>query len=363
MTEVLFYQWLEFFHQSIPPARPALLIVDNHESRFSLRIIERCMEQQITLLLLPPNATHLMQVGDVAVHAPFKKAIRKQVGVFIHQHPRTSITKHHYAQIIAPAYTDAFSPTNVEAGYKATGIVPFNPDKTKRHLPSTSNPSSLPCFTPSSLLPLSSILTIPGSLASQPPAPSPTAKRAGIPATRILTSTQMKDYFQEQKKQEEQKENQKVEKKRVREEKKAAEAIAAADRPPKRTYRKPEQQAEEKQAEEEKQRQKEDQKRLRQEKKAAEAARPKRKYTRRQLPASASAAAAAEPEHDEADSDKENICPSDDSDEDMEDDEEEEDDEYRPPPAVVLSVPSSTRPSRGAAEMARAQIYAASLSS
>ncbi len=104
MNEHLFYQWLQFFTSAIPPTRPAMLIVDNHESRFSLRIIEYCREQQIIILLLPSNATHLMQVGDVTIHAPFKKQLREQTGIFLHEHPRTSITKYHYARIIASAY-------------------------------------------------------------------------------------------------------------------------------------------------------------------------------------------------------------------------------------------------------------------
>jgi len=125
---------LQFFADSIPPARHALLIVDNHESRFSLRIIERCMAQQITLLL-PPNATRLMQVGDVAAHSPFKRALRQQVGEFLHEHPRTTVSKYHCTQIIAPVYTLSFSAANIQAGYKATGIHPIDVSRVQRHLP------------------------------------------------------------------------------------------------------------------------------------------------------------------------------------------------------------------------------------
>jgi hypothetical protein len=347
MTEELFYQWLEFFSTSIPPARPALLIVDNHESRFSLRIIERCIEQQIILLLLPPNATHIMQVGDVAVHAPFKRAIRNQVGVFLHQHPRISISKYHYAQIIAPAYAAAFSPSNIQSGYAATGIYPFSPDKVKNHLPSSLSPSPS-----SSMMPLSEILSIPGQIQEKPS--TPRKKRAGMPATRILTSTQMQTFFQEQKQAEEEKETQKLEKKRVREEKKATEAASS-----KRQYIRKQGPLsdEQKQEEEEKQKQKAEQKRMREEKKAAEAARPKRKYVRKQKPA-----AAAEPVRAEQgeESGKENVPPQGESDEEM-NDAEEEDVSYYPPPSIPPSIPSSSRPSRDAAQLARAQICAAGL--
>jgi hypothetical protein len=214
MTEELFYQWLQFFADSIPPTRPALLIVDNHESRFSLRIIERCMEHRITLLLLPPNTTHLMQVGDVAVHAPFKKALKNQVGVFLHEHPRTTITKYYYTRIIAPAYSASFSPTNIQSGYAATGIHPFSPSKVQNHLPSAAPALSAP------ILPLTEILTLPGSIQEKPS--TPRKKRAGMPATRILTSTVMQEYFEDQQRTMEEKTQQKEEKKRKRTEKKEA---------------------------------------------------------------------------------------------------------------------------------------------
>jgi hypothetical protein len=224
MTEELFYQWLQFFADSIPPARPALLIVDNHESRFSLRIIERCVAQQITLLLLPPNATHLLQVGDVAVHAPFKKALRNQVGVFLHEHPRTTITKYHYTQIIAPAYTLSFSAANIQAGYKATGIYPFAPSKVQNRLPSFVPSTSTP------IIPLAEILSIPGQIQQKPS--TPRKKRAGMPATRILTSVVMQDYFEQQQRVEKEKMQQKEERKRKRASKKEEKAAQ-----PKRKYR------------------------------------------------------------------------------------------------------------------------------
>jgi hypothetical protein len=200
MTEELFYQWLIFFDRSVPPARPVLLILDNHASRFSVRIIEFTLEHQIVILLLPSNATHLMQVGDVAIHAPFKKELRKQAGEYTYQHPRTPITRYHYARIIKPAFIHAFTPANILAGYKATGIHPYLPSAVK--LPSSPPSSPLP----SALLPtipLSEVLPIPGQAHKQP---NTKRKRpSSLPFTHLLTSLEMKEHLtqreQEQKKQ------------------------------------------------------------------------------------------------------------------------------------------------------------------
>jgi hypothetical protein len=223
MNEDLFYKWLEFFTHSIPPSRPAVLIVDNHESRFSLRIIQYCIDNQITILLLPPNATHLMQVGDVSIHAPFKKELREQAGIFLHNHPRATISKYHYAQIIAPAYTKAFSPTNITSGYRATGILPYNPEQVKQHLTSTIPNQSLNLH--SSSIPLSDILVVPGAAATpRAPASTPRKRRPSMPFTRVLTSDEMKDYFSKQEEEEKKKEQEKLERKQAREEKKRKKA-------------------------------------------------------------------------------------------------------------------------------------------
>jgi hypothetical protein len=213
MTEELFYQWLHHYNASIPPARPVLLIIDNHVSRFSLRIIEYCREQQIHMLLLPPNATHIMQVGDVSIHAPFKQCLREQTGVFLHAHPRTQVTRYHYAQIIAPAYTAAFSPANILAGYKATGIHPYNPPIVTQQLraPAVSSTSTTPVIT------LSDILAIPGELDKKQ---ASAKKRATMPFTRILTADAMHKYFTEEQQKKEEATVQKEEKKRQRASKK-----------------------------------------------------------------------------------------------------------------------------------------------
>jgi hypothetical protein len=218
MNEDLFYQWLQFFASAIPSTRPAMLIVDNHESRFSLRIIEYCREQQIIILLLPPNATHLMQVGDVSIHAPFKKQLREQTGIFLHEHPRTSITKYHYARIIASAYIKSFTPSNIISGYEATGIHPYNPEKVKSHL--TKHQSSSTIDPSVERIPLSEILTIPGQLNTPPSSPMKKPRRPGMPFTRILTSDQMKTYFDNQAASEQIKQEEKQIKKRKQIEKK-----------------------------------------------------------------------------------------------------------------------------------------------
>jgi hypothetical protein len=181
MSEELFYCWIQFFARSIPPKRPAILIVDNHESRFSLRVIEFCIQDNIRLVLLPPNATHIMQVGDVAVHAPFKAAVRTESHHYICTTGSTDINKYSYCQIIGPAFVKAFSAANIIAGYSATGINPLNRSKVLINLQSVQEniAKKISIQSQSEL----------GEIIKK--------KRALMPCTSLLSHSEMKQYFKE----------------------------------------------------------------------------------------------------------------------------------------------------------------------
>lgn len=202
MSEELFYGWIQFFARSIPPKRPAILIVDNHESRFSLRIIEFCIQDNIRLVLLPPNATHIMQVGDVAVHAPFKSSVRSLSHRHICSTGSTDINKYSYCQIIGPAFINAFTPANIIAGYSATGINPLNRAKVLINLQSVQENIANKISIQSQLnFPeIKKILTTPTELRVRSQSELGEIvkkKRAMMPCTSLLSHSEMKQYFRE----------------------------------------------------------------------------------------------------------------------------------------------------------------------
>ena len=53
---------------------PVLLFLDGHHSHISLELIRTACSNNILLLCLPPNTTHLLQPLDVGVFAPMKSA-------------------------------------------------------------------------------------------------------------------------------------------------------------------------------------------------------------------------------------------------------------------------------------------------
>jgi hypothetical protein len=71
---------------------------------------------------------------DVAVFAPLKARYHEQVdrlergGVNI-------IDKEHFTSPYSPAKEKAFTPKNIKAGFVASGLFPFNPDRVLRDMP------------------------------------------------------------------------------------------------------------------------------------------------------------------------------------------------------------------------------------
>lgn len=71
MTTKIFSQWFDQFCVQVEE-RPLLLIYDGHLSHVSVALIEKAMEEDITLLKLPPHATDKLQPLDVCGFGPLK---------------------------------------------------------------------------------------------------------------------------------------------------------------------------------------------------------------------------------------------------------------------------------------------------
>ncbi|CAF4516894.1 unnamed protein product [Rotaria sp. Silwood2] len=74
MNQNLFYQWFKqvFVEQTKNTPRPLLLIVDGHGSHFSVDTLQLAIQNQIIIVCLPSNATHLLQPLDLVFFNPLK---------------------------------------------------------------------------------------------------------------------------------------------------------------------------------------------------------------------------------------------------------------------------------------------------
>ncbi|RPB16234.1 CENP-B protein, partial [Morchella conica CCBAS932] len=99
-----------------------LLIFDGFESHLQLEIIEFCLDNKIIPLCLPSHTSHVLQPLDVGVFSPLKKYYRQEISKL-----RSPITKNNFPNLLALARQKAFSVSNIQSGFRASGIYPYNP--------------------------------------------------------------------------------------------------------------------------------------------------------------------------------------------------------------------------------------------
>jgi hypothetical protein len=114
--------------------KPRVLICDGFGSHETLEILEFCLTNNIILCRLPSHTSHKLQPCDVGPFAPLKTAYRDQVerlnrgGVDV-------VGKQHFTYLYRPARERALTRRNIRAGWSATGLYPFNPNRVLKDIP------------------------------------------------------------------------------------------------------------------------------------------------------------------------------------------------------------------------------------
>jgi len=100
----------------------------------SLEILKLCFENNIILCLLPSHTSHKLQPYDTAVFAPLKAAYRDEVDR-LERGGVGTVGKQHFTYLYSPARKRALTEKNILAGWRASGLYPFNPDKVIEDIP------------------------------------------------------------------------------------------------------------------------------------------------------------------------------------------------------------------------------------
>lgn len=117
----------DVFLKHCGPERPQLLLLDGHGSHETLAIIERAMEESITLMVFPPHCTHFLQPLDRTVFGPLKSAYNDACSSYLTENPLNQVSKHTFSGLFTRAWDSAVTCSNIQAGFRACGIFPFNP--------------------------------------------------------------------------------------------------------------------------------------------------------------------------------------------------------------------------------------------
>ena len=117
---------------------PKVLLGDNLASHFSERSVEYAARSNIHFIMLPPNATHLMQPLDVAVFSSTKRSWREVLNVYKRETRLIGAFNKKYFPMLLTRLWNAQKDRvkqNLVAGFRATGLWPVD-----RRIPSSRLP-------------------------------------------------------------------------------------------------------------------------------------------------------------------------------------------------------------------------------
>lgn len=106
---------------------PVALFLDNHSSHLTDEVTAFCKQNEILLLPLLPNATHIMQPLDVAVFKPLKSLWYRRATSWRLNHGGRPMRKDEFIGLFQETFTE-FNPDWLIAGFRASGIHPWNPN-------------------------------------------------------------------------------------------------------------------------------------------------------------------------------------------------------------------------------------------
>ena len=133
MTTDIFAAWFESFSKQVK-GRPLLLILDGHLTHVSVKIIEKALKEDITILKFPPHVTDLLQPADVTCFGPLKRKWEKKLNEYVNVVGASKgISKATFVDLISSVWHEGLTPENVISGFRKTGIYPVDRTKFPQH--------------------------------------------------------------------------------------------------------------------------------------------------------------------------------------------------------------------------------------
>lgn len=129
MTTEVFKKWVLHFAKFKPQGK-VLLIFDGASSHLDAGIVDIADQHDIILFCLPSNTTHELQPMDKSVFGPFEAYWDSELIRYWSNKSSNlrTITKRDFGVIFSKVWPRAATIANVSAGFRGTGIYPFNPD-------------------------------------------------------------------------------------------------------------------------------------------------------------------------------------------------------------------------------------------
>jgi hypothetical protein len=123
-------EWLRSIF--IPETQPngnrwRILILDGHGSHVDIEFMLLCRQHRIWTLYLPPHASHVLQPLDLAPFSVLKSGYRAEIRALSALDDAAPVKKERFISSYYHAREIGLSERVIRAGWRATGICPYNP--------------------------------------------------------------------------------------------------------------------------------------------------------------------------------------------------------------------------------------------
>lgn len=112
-------------HVKCSPDDPVLLLLDNHKSHVSVECLDLAKKSGVIKLSFPPHCSHKLQPLDRSVYGPLKRNYNAACDDWVVSNPRP-MTIVDAMGVVNRAYAQAFTPSNITAGFAVAGTEPLN---------------------------------------------------------------------------------------------------------------------------------------------------------------------------------------------------------------------------------------------
>lgn len=142
-TDELGLEWVKHFNRHTKSCITGvyrLLILDGHSSHATPGFDQYCQDNRIITLCMPPHTSHLLQPLDVGCFAVLKAVYGLQVAELARQGV-FHIDKLDFLYIYTKIRPTVLSEQHIKAGFGATGLIPFCPERVISNLTVVRTPS------------------------------------------------------------------------------------------------------------------------------------------------------------------------------------------------------------------------------
>jgi len=117
-----------------------LLILNGHGSYAIPKFNQYCAENKIITLCMPTHTLHLLQPLDVGCFSSLKVAYGRKIGELARQ-GIFHINKEEFFYVYLRVRVAAISEQNIQSGFRATGLIPYDPQRVLTSLTIIRTPS------------------------------------------------------------------------------------------------------------------------------------------------------------------------------------------------------------------------------